>query len=203
VYLLECKDGLVLIDVGFTPLCQRNILSELDSMNNTWSDISKIILTHADYDHIDNLPQVVELTNAEILIGKGDEIALLERTGLSADVILESGDLVDDCGIIESVHVPGHREGNLSLFLHRYRTLIAGDTIFGDDTDHPFIYPPPAKFSRNVMDARTNLKILMDYDFDALLLSHGRNILSDAKELLREMLIRENILQNSTHARSK
>jgi glyoxylase-like metal-dependent hydrolase (beta-lactamase superfamily II) len=194
VYILDCEEGLILIDVGFTPTCHKNIQSELDSMNTKWSDIKMVIITHADGDHINNLPQVMELTKAEILIGKGDELALEERTGIRADVMLETGDVIGVCGNIESIRVPGHRDGNLSLFLHKYRTLIAGDTIFGDDTDVPHIYPPPEKYSSNVEDARNNLKILMNYDFDALLLSHGRNILSGAKEIVKEMLIRENIL---------
>jgi glyoxylase-like metal-dependent hydrolase (beta-lactamase superfamily II) len=182
VYILDCEEGLILIDVGFTPTCHKNIQYELISMNTKWSDIKMVIITHADGDHINNLPQVMELTKAEILIGKGDEYALEERTGIRADVMLETGDVIGVCGNIESIRVPGHRDGNLSLFLHKYRTLIAGDTIFGDDTDVPHIYPPPEKYSSNVEDARNNLKILMNYDFDALLLSHGRNI------------IRENIL---------
>jgi glyoxylase-like metal-dependent hydrolase (beta-lactamase superfamily II) len=194
VYILDCKEGLILIDVGFTPKCHRNIQSELDSMNKKWSDIMMVIITHADGDHINNLPKVMGLTKAEILIGKGDELALQERTGISADVMLETGDMISVCGNIESIRVPGHRDGNLSLFLHKYRTMIAGDTIFGDDADYPHIYPPPEKYSSNVEDARNNLKILMDYDFDALLMSHGRNILSGAKEIVKEMLMRENIL---------
>ena len=77
VYILECDKGLILVDVGFTPQCHENIQAELDSMGKTWSDITMIIITHAHGDHINNLAQVRELTDAEIMIGKGDEKKLI------------------------------------------------------------------------------------------------------------------------------
>jgi len=82
VYILVCDGGLILVDVGFTPQCQDSIQAELDEMGKTWGDIEMIIITHAHGDHIDNLPQVRELTGAEVVIGEGDEGRLYERTGV-------------------------------------------------------------------------------------------------------------------------
>jgi glyoxylase-like metal-dependent hydrolase (beta-lactamase superfamily II) len=180
VYILECDGGLILIDVGFTPECHENIQAELNSMGKKWDDIKMIIITHAHGDHMDNLPLVKKLTDAEVIIGDGDEVQLETRTGVPADMMLDTGDIIGACGNIEIVHIPGHSLGNLSLYLHKYKTIIAGDTIFGDSDGN--LEAPPEKYSDDVEAAAKNLKILEDYDFDALLLSHGKNTMSGAKE---------------------
>lgn len=193
VYLLECEEGLILVDVGFTPECHENIQAELDSMGKHWRDIKMIIITHAHGDHINNLPQVKKLTGAEVLIGDGDEVALEKRTGIPADIILDTGDIIGACGNIEVICVPGHTDGNLCLLLHKYKALIAGDTIIGDNTDSIHIFPPYG-YSTDTGAAVNNLKLLMDIDFDALLVSHGRNVFSGAKSIVKEMLVREKII---------
>jgi glyoxylase-like metal-dependent hydrolase (beta-lactamase superfamily II) len=186
VYILECEGGLILVDVGFTPLCHENIQKELDSMSSKWDDIKMIIITHAHGDHINNLAQVRELTNAEVVIGNGDEDALEERTGIRAEIILGQGDVISACGNIEIIHVPGHSPGNLCLYMSKYRAIIAGDTIFGDSEGS--LEAPPKKYCTNVNQAWKNLSILADYDFDALLLSHGKNTYEGAKEKVLKLI---------------
>jgi glyoxylase-like metal-dependent hydrolase (beta-lactamase superfamily II) len=186
VYILECKEGLILVDVGFTPDCHENIQSELASMRKSWSDIKKIIITHAHGDHINNLSQVKELTRSEILIGVGDELALEERTGIKADVTVDTGNIIDVCGGIEVIRIPGHSDGNLCLLLHKHNALIAGDTIFGDEEGT--MGAPPEKYCNDVNAAAKNLIMLAGYDFDSLLLSHGKNILLGAKEKVLELI---------------
>ena len=186
VYILECEEDLILIDVGFTHECSRNLQVELDSMGKQWDDVKMIIITHAHGDHINNLPQVRKLTNAEVIIGIGDEIALKERTGISADIMLDTGDVIGACGNIEIIRIPGHSDGNLCLLLHKYKVLIAGDTIFGDSEGT--LEAPPEKYCSDVEAAAKNLIILAGYDFDALLLSHGKNTLTGAKEKVMALI---------------
>lgn len=186
VYILVCEGGLILVDVGFTPQCLDSIQAELDEMGKTWGDIEMIIITHAHGDHIDNLPQVRELTGAEVVIGEGDEGRLYERTGVKADVVLGHGDFIGACGGVEIVHVPGHSEGNLCLYLRGYKAVIAGDTIFGDSDGN--LEAPPEKYCEDVVEASKNLSILADYDFDALLLSHGKNMMAGAKEKVLKLI---------------
>jgi hydroxyacylglutathione hydrolase len=179
VYILECEGVLILVDVGFTPLCHENIQKELDSMGAKWDDIKMIIITHAHGDHINNLAQVLELTDAEVVIGDGDEDALETRTGVRPEIILGQGDVIGVCGNIEIIHVPGHSPGNLCLYMHRHKAIIAGDTIFGDSDGT--LEAPPEKYCTDVDMAAKNLSILAQYDFDALLLSHGKNTYEGAK----------------------
>lgn len=186
VYILECDGGLILIDVGFTPECHTNIQAELDNMDKNWKDIKMIIITHAHGDHINNLPQVKELTGSEVICGDGDEENLEERTGVPANYWLDTGDTLGACEGIVFIKVPGHSDGNLSLYLPKYKAIIAGDTIFGDSDGN--LEAPPEKYCKDVEAAAKNLKILAEYDFDALLLSHGKNTLSGAKEKVLKLI---------------
>jgi len=180
VYILECEGGLILIDVGFTPLCVSNIKRELNEIGKTWEDIKLILITHAHGDHIENLPRVLELIGSpEVMLGTGDVDSLKEQTGVEADIGLDHGDIIGACDGIEIVGVPGHSDGNLSYYLRDEKMMIVGDTIFGDDEGN--LYPPPEKYSKNADLAAREIRRLLKYDFDSLLLSHGKNILKDAK----------------------
>ena len=187
VYILKCEGGLILVDVGFTPFCIENIAKELRDMGEKWDNIKLILITHAHGDHIENLQKVLELTgHPEVMLGVGDMDALKEQTGVEADMGLEQGDIIDACGGIEIINVPGHSEGNLTYYLREEKAMIVGDTIFGDDDGN--LYTPPAKYSDDAEMAKREIKKLLDYDFDKLLLAHGKNILRNAKEEVEKLV---------------
>jgi glyoxylase-like metal-dependent hydrolase (beta-lactamase superfamily II) len=187
VYILECEGGLILIDVGFTPLCINNIGAELVEMGRSWEDIKLILITHAHEDHIGNILTVIELIGSpEVMLGIGDVDSLKEQTSVKADVGLEHGDLISACGGIEVVAVPGHSDGNLSFYLREEKMMIVGDTLFGDDLGN--LYPPPEKYSNDADLAEREIRNLLAYDFDKLLLSHGKNILINAKDKVVDLV---------------
>ena len=187
VYLLECDGGLILIDVGFTPLCINNIGAELVKIGKSWGDIKLILVTHAHEDHIENLPSVLKLIGKpDVMLGAGDVDSLKEQTGVKADMGLEHGDLISACGGIEVISVPGHSDGNLSFYLRDEKMMIVGDTIFGDDYGN--LYTPPEKYCKDAGLAAREIRRLLAYDFDKLLLSHGKNILKNAKDKVEELI---------------
>ena len=156
-------------------------------MGEKWDSIKLILITHAHGDHIENLQKVLELTgHPEVMLGVGDMDALKEQTGVEADMGLEQGDIIDACGGIEIINVPGHSEGNLTYYLREEKAMIVGDTIFGDDDGN--LYTPPAKYSDDAEMAKREIKKLLDYDFDKLLLAHGKNILRNAKEEVEKLV---------------
>lgn len=188
VYILDCEGGLILIDVGFTQKCKENIKAELDGMGRDWRDIKLVLITHAHGDHVDNLREVKELTGAEVMLGEGDIESLKEQTGVDADMDLEDGDVIDACGGIEVIHIPGHSKGNLCFYLRKYRLIIAGDTIFGDL--HGNLYAPPEEYCDDVELATRGIGKLLDYDFNKILLSHGKNLMRSAKKRVMELVIK-------------
>ncbi|MFA5869472.1 MAG: MBL fold metallo-hydrolase [Candidatus Bathyarchaeia archaeon] len=187
VYILVCDGGLILIDVGFTSECLKNIGDELKRIGKKWDDIKLILITHAHGDHIENLQKVLELTGRpEVMLGDGDVDSLKEQTGVEADMGLSQGDIIDACGGIEIVHVPGHSKGNLSFYLRGEKMMIVGDTIFGDDEGN--LYAPQKKYSEDAEMATREIRKLLEYDFDKLLLSHGKNILNNARRRVEELV---------------
>jgi hydroxyacylglutathione hydrolase len=184
-YIINCGEDLILVDTGFTPQDVEIYENELKAMGRKWSDIDIILITHSHGDHIANLPIIKRKTGAEVMAGSGDSNRIKERTGVEVGRRLLHGDVVDACGGIEAIGVPGHSEGNLSFYLRRNKAVIAGDTIFGDLEGN--LHIPPEKYSQDAEMAARGVRRLLEYDFDVLLISHGKNLMSDAKRKVSEL----------------
>jgi glyoxylase-like metal-dependent hydrolase (beta-lactamase superfamily II) len=142
VYLVHEDDGLTLVDAAM-PGCGRAILSEADAIG---LPIRRIVLTHADSDHIGALDELrAALPEAEILMTartaellggdfsqEPDEKAKggLGRFRKTAETlptqIIADGDFA---GSLQVVASPGHSPDHIALFDTRDRTLLAGDAF--------------------------------------------------------------------------
>jgi len=58
-----------------------------------------------------------------------------------------------------------------------------GDTIFGDDEGN--LEKPPERYCLDADQAAREIKRLLDYDFDVLLITHGKDTMTDAKEKVK------------------
>ncbi len=183
-YLLDCPEGVVLVDTGMQPSALDKIEAELNLMGRRWFDVEAVLITHKHGDHIRNLPKVKELTGAEIMSHKGDAEDIESSTGVKVKG-LEHGETLPYCGGIEVVHVPGHSEGNCCYHLPKKKLMIAGDTVFGDEEGN--LEAPPERYCLDVEQASRGIKRLMDYNFDALLITHGKNTLVGAKEKVKDL----------------
>ena len=90
------------------------------------------------------------------------------------------------CGGVEVIHVPGHSEGNCSYYLRKHGAIIGGDTIFGDPEGN--LTPPPERYCLDVDQATREMSRLLDYEFDAFIYTHGKDIMKDAKRRVRELV---------------
>jgi len=178
-YILVNGESLVMIDTGFTPHDLEAYGRELEAMGKKWANINTILITHGHGDHIENLPQLKELTGARVFAGVGDVKDIEVKTGVKVDRGLSHGENLDLCGGIEAVLVPGHSAGNMSFYLKRSKAMFVGDTIFGDQEGN--LLAPPERYCDDVEMAAREIKRLLEYDFDKLLLSHGNNLMRDAK----------------------
>jgi len=184
-WALDCSEGVVLIDGGMTPQHVDNIAAELKSMNRTWSDVKLILVTHKHGDHTKNLPRLKELTDAPIKAHKLEAPLIQSAVGVEVEP-LEDGAVLPFCGGIELVWIPGHSEGNSNYYLKNQRTMIAGDTIFGDEKGN--LTPPPEKYCLDVKQASKGIERLLNYDFDNLLYAHGKDIIGGAKQKVENLV---------------
>jgi len=183
-YLLDCPEGVVLVDTGMQESAVDRIGAELDSMRRSWRDIEAVLITHKHGDHIRNLPKVKELTGAEVMAHRGDAEDIEESTKVEVKG-LEHGDRLIYCGGIEVIHVPGHSAGNCCYYLPEKKLVIAGDTVFGDEEGN--LEAPPERYCLDAEQASQEIRRLMEYDFDALLITHGKNTMKGAKEKVEKL----------------
>ncbi len=95
--------------------------------------VTKILLTHNHFDHIEGVQKVVEETGAEVLIGAADERPL--RKGAGRIVSLTDGQETRIGKIVVAVlHTPGHTPGSVCYLVERAADpvphLFTGDTLF-------------------------------------------------------------------------
>ena len=184
-WILDCSEGTILIDGGMTPQHVDNIAAELKTIGKKWSDIKAILITHKHGDHIKNLPQLVELTGAPVQAHEYEAPLIKEAVGVEVKG-MKDHTVLPWCGGIELIHVPGHSEGNSSYYLKKHRAIIAGDTIFGDEEGN--LMPPPERYCLDVEQATREMRRLLDYDFDAFIYTHGKDIIGGAKGKVKALV---------------
>lgn len=121
-HLIDTGDGLIIIDPGYYE-------SFYLILNNIWElgfkpkDIKYIVITHAHYDHMDCVADLVAMTGAKTFIAKAD-LPLLTGEDyhypirpFTPDVLLEDGDTITlGNTTIQCVATPGHTDGTMSYF---------------------------------------------------------------------------------------
>ena len=184
-WILDCDEGVVLVDGGMTGEHVGNLEAELKGIGKGWGDVKLILITHKHGDHINNLPRLVELTGAPVKSQRLEAPLIKKATGVTVEG-LDDREAVPFCGGIEVIHVPGHSEGNCSYYLRRHKAIIGGDTIFGDPEGN--LTPPPERYCLDVEQATREMRRLLEYDFDSFIYTHGKDIMKDAKRRVRELV---------------
>jgi glyoxylase-like metal-dependent hydrolase (beta-lactamase superfamily II) len=151
LYLIVEPDGLTLVDTGQPKSGLKTVQAALETLKRAPADIKRILVTHADPDHIGSVAALKKLTGAQVLIGKSDAGAMTEGRasrppqnafvkflvgamipkfeGLTADVALEDGMSLPVLGGLTVVATPGHTGGHVAFYSPRDRVLFAGDAL--------------------------------------------------------------------------
>ena len=115
-----------------------HIMALVKELNLT---VVAIIHTHAHLDHILAAGEIKKATGAPIFLHESDQFLwdIVEQQcamfGVPAvslpdpDHYLHDDQALDCCGGV-AIHTPGHTPGSVSFWFERYKTLIAGDTLF-------------------------------------------------------------------------
>ena len=147
---------------------------DLQQMNNM-GGVQKIIITNQH--HIRWATNLQEKFNASILINIDEtkELNLKNYSTFSNDCIL--------AGFLQTIVVPNNKTlGETALYWAERNILILGDALIGDPAGHLRLLPDE-KYA-DVKRARDGIKILLNYDFDILLLGDGNSILEGAKTVV-------------------
>jgi len=157
-YLIIDPDGLTLIDSGI-PGSEKKILKYINSLGYKSTHIKRILITHADFDHIGGLAALKKVSGASVYaskieaeaigIGRSSRqlkpeklklkimYALANRFAKTAPVqvddFLVGGQILDVLGGLQVVATPGHTPGHLSFFSPSAGILFSGDSMVSDD----------------------------------------------------------------------
>jgi glyoxylase-like metal-dependent hydrolase (beta-lactamase superfamily II) len=216
VYLWQWDQGVSIIDMG-TPGNAEKILAAVRYLGYQPEDVKRLIVTHADIDHIGSLKALKRATGAPIACHTVEK-ALLEhserrRPGqtilgyiirplftllqltpafrvdpITPDELYVDGDKLPEGFII--LHTPGHTPGHISLLHPEKRFLIAGDAL---NTRQGSLAGPPAIFTPDMENARRSIwKLWKKYgaEYDVIVFGHGEPIAEDAAGAIKGLVER-------------
>ncbi len=152
LYLIAEPDGLTLIDAG-TRRAVKPVLAFIRSLGEDPARLRRILITHADFDHIGAAKALKDLTGARIcahqiaaaalaqgvssrpihlgVIGAlGDRITQASGSMcLQVDEIFLGGEVLPVLGGMQVLHVPGHTPCHLAYYAPAHKLLFAGDAV--------------------------------------------------------------------------
>jgi hydroxyacylglutathione hydrolase len=115
VWKFENDDETVLIDAG-----TGDSWDEIRKLE----EVDKVVVTHSHYDHVDNLPKIVDRYSPEVYSYEPENLPV-EASKLE--------DEIDLAGLnFEVFHTPGHKDDSICLYNREEGLLFTGDLLFPD-----------------------------------------------------------------------
>ncbi len=156
-YLIVDADGLTLIDTGL-PGNAKRVLQYVGGLGCKPGDVKRIIITHADGDHVGSLAALKAATGAYVYANaaeaeaiaagrssrdlKADHLLLklvfaitgrlFKASPAQVDELVTEGQVLPVLGGLRVVETPGHTPGHISLFAPSADILFVGDSLVSD-----------------------------------------------------------------------
>jgi glyoxylase-like metal-dependent hydrolase (beta-lactamase superfamily II) len=154
VFALIDPDGVTLVDTGL-PHNHHRLLHFVARLDGAARPIRRLLITHADRDHMGSVAALRELTGARVYasrlegeaMAQGRETRRLRVTGpyrlalavlrplfartrpAHADEFVEDGQTLPFFGGLTVLATPGHTPGHLSFYSAAHGVLFAGDSL--------------------------------------------------------------------------
>lgn len=174
LFLVVEDDGLTLIDAGVRSSL-RKILRAIAAIGEDPARLSRILLTHADLDHVGSAAPLKAQTGARVYASQVAADALAEgrssrplQLGLlsgafarsksmqvAIDEILTPGQVLPILGGLGVVDSPGHTPGHLSFFARKHALLFAGDALRSRPDSLRYNLAPPITWDAAAVVAST------------------------------------------------
>jgi len=201
-FLVEGGGQLTLIDTG-PRAGAKKILQAIESLGFAAEIVKQIVVTHYHHDHVSGVEELVERTNAQVLVHAADAPAvrgeeeppsggmlrpLIGRTthahaSFRVDGELQDGDVIRPGGL-QVIHTPGHTAGHISLYLPSARALFTGDAVF----NVLGLRGPPFFFNRDSAQAKESIRKFAALECDAVCFAHGAPLTENATARLRAFI---------------
>lgn len=173
------ENPITLIDTGAGSTTNK-IIPKLKLLNLTPQNIAQIIITHAHYDHIGGLAEILKTVTPKIMAHSADAKPIEEAFSLELVKLKDEDTITTEVSLLKVIHTPGHTQGSICLYSPERKTLLSGDTVFAD-----------GGFGRTDLetgDSKTMLKSLQhltQFDVERLLPGHGDLVIQDAMEHIK------------------
>jgi len=172
-------------------------------------DLSRIIFTHQDLDHVGSGAALVRQSGARVLAHSADApyiegslrllkpspemleqrpqmrevLERLEPVGI--DDYIEDGTRLDLAGGTKVISTPGHTPGHMSLYLERSKVLIAGDAL---RAERGTLNGPNPSMTLDMRTAIQSIRRLADLEIDTIVCYHGGVVSEDVNGQLRRVI---------------
>jgi len=202
------EDGgtVTLVDAGLKGAPKR-LATALSEIGRRPTDVTKILLTHAHFDHVGGAAGLRTRTGAPVHIHDDDagflragrrppldptrplaKVAALMGSKLPScpvDETFVEGDLIAVGGGLRVLHTPGHTPGHCSFLHERSGVLITGDSIFNFRNKMAWSF---ATFCSNFQLSKDTAERLGEVDYETAAFTHGPEIRGDARAAVRAFL---------------
>lgn len=192
--LLIDNESLTLLEAG-TPESFSNFKTCIESLGFTLKNLKSIIICHDAADHIGELKHLVEESGAKVYAHELAVPWLLKKMPFemysrdfevtNIDFKLKDGDILPVLGGLEIIHIPGHSQGHIAVYIKRDKVLFATDLIRYSSGE--FHLTPPQYSKGYVSHIKSMIKVAK-YDFDTLLVYHGEPLIGNAGNKYREFI---------------
>lgn len=177
-YAFKSPDGLVVIDPA---IMEETDIEELQELGKP----AHILLTNKDHERM--AYELRDRFKAPIYINEKDSRFLKS----SPDHTFNDGDTLP--GNLKALNIPDNKSpGETALLLSQgKRTLFIGDAIIGWPKGEFSLLP--AGTYKDPQKAQKSTKILLNYDYDAVLVGDGESVLENGKEAINRFLNRRDV----------
>lgn len=144
----------------------------------------RLIITHADHDHIDGFDAVVDRYDPETYVPKQSTVETTNEPD-------HRYDHEETIGQFTTVHIPGHCGDNYALVAPEKSVAVMGDAMIGADwrgLPEGYFVMVEAIYSDDLIAAERNVERLQEYEFDIGLVFHGSSVFEDAREKIDAFL---------------
>jgi glyoxylase-like metal-dependent hydrolase (beta-lactamase superfamily II) len=206
--IVDPNHGLTLVDTGM-PGQMAAIEAAIDSEGFSIGDVTEIVLTHQDIDHVGSLHPLKVRTRANV-VAYVDEVPYIDGTlapvkwpspdrlaqmpemaamlqafkSTPIDEPVADGHVLTKSGGAVVVATPGHTPGHMSLYLPSSKVLITGDALSAEAG----VLSGPNEWATPDMErALQSVKKLADLDVETIVCYHGGLITDDASGQLKRL----------------